>query len=300
MPVYNSGDTLRAAINSVLSQTYKDFDFIIVDDGSTDNSKEVITSFKDPRIKYYKISHSGRSYASNYGISKSETDFIARIDSDDIFFSNKLELQINYLNNNPNISVIFSHSVLFDDSLRLRYWKCPESNADIKYQLMYLNPINHSSVIFRKSIVTDVSGYSEEMDVNEDYDLWLRISKIAEFHCINEYLVFTRLKNNNDIKLKYNTELKEMLLQYLKSSDVNDSKEISDIKGRIEYYYGDLQKARLNLLNGHLLKNFKLLLMAFIPESLHRKYRGNKYSMLFSADMVRSEYYKRILKGMLN
>ena len=94
MPVYNSERTINASIKSVLNQSYRNFDFIIVNDGSTDGTDSIIRSFKDDRIKYFVREHKGRSAASNFAISKAETEYVARIDSDDLFFKDKLKKQV--------------------------------------------------------------------------------------------------------------------------------------------------------------------------------------------------------------
>ncbi|MFA5011722.1 MAG: glycosyltransferase family 2 protein [Ignavibacteria bacterium] len=300
MPVYNSENTVGASIKSVLNQSYKNFNFIIVNDGSTDGSDSIIRSFTDDRIKYYVCEHEGRSTASNFGISKAETEYVARIDSDDLFFKDKLEKQVNYLKNNKSIDILFTWSIFYNKNMRLRYWKSPETDIEIKQRLMYLNPINHSSVVFRKKISEEVMSYNENMDVNEDYELWLRLSRKAVFHCIPEFLVFSELRTEDRNKQYFNGELKKLLVQNLINSGVEDTKELNGLLGKIEYYYGDIREARNHFSRCYIMKNFKHILLAHLPGSIQRKYRGYKYSMLFSTDTLRAGKFKRILKDLIN
>lgn len=298
MPVYNSERTINASIKSVLNQSYRNFDFIIVNDGSTDGTDSIIRSFKDDRIKYFVREHKGRSAASNFAISKAETEYIARIDSDDLFFKYKLEKQVRFLRDNKNVDVLFTWSIFFDKKMSLRYWKSPEKDVDIKQRLVYLNPINHSSVVFRREIIEKVMGYNESMEINEDYELWLRISGKATFHCIQEYLVFSELRNGDIIKCSFDGKLRQMLVQNLLKSGVEDTKELNGLLGKIEYYYGDIKEARNLLSKGYMLKNIKNVFLANLPESIQKKYRGNKYSMLLSKDTLRTGKFKRILKDL--
>ena len=296
MPVFNAAETVRLSIKSVLNQTYCNYDFIIINDGSTDNSENVILSFNDSRIKYYKISHRGRSYASNYGLLHSNTDYIARIDSDDLFFKDKLMKQMDYLSNNPEVDILFTWSIFYKNSAFIRFWKSPEYDNEIKYKLKYLNPINHSSVIYKKNIITSLSGYDENIDINEDYELWLRASKTAVFHCLPEYLVFSKLKEKN-VNREFNAGLVKVLYE---NTFTHNKKETNDLLGRIEYYYGDVKKAYKLLLKGHIINNFYLLWCSILAGNSSGKIRGNKLSLFFSKDIFKSAYYRNILKSMIS
>lgn len=298
MPVYNSQDTVYFSIRSVLNQTYSNLDFIIINDGSTDDSESVILSFKDTRIKYFKISHKGRSYASNYGISKAATEFIARIDADDLFVKEKLKSQMGFIKEHPEIDFIFSWSVFYNETDMLRFWKSPESDSDIKSKMMYLNPINHSSVIYKKDVILKLSGYNETLDINEDYDLWIRASKEYKFYCLQEYLVYSKLKDDL-FKKKFDKELVLLLTKNINNIPGLERKERNDLLGRVEYYYGNPEEARKNLINGNITRNFKLLLYSYIPGLVLNKLRGKRFSLFLSKDFFRKYSFRNILKQML-
>lgn len=298
MPVYNSQNTVYFSIRSVLNQSYKNFEFIIINDGSTDNSENIIKSFEDGRIKYYKIEHKGLSFALNYGISKTNAKYIARLDSDDLYLKDKLNKQMTYLVLNNEIDIIFSWSIFYNNSGLLRFWKSPSSDENIKEIFMYTNPINHSSVIFKKDIITKLKGYNEIYDY-EDYDLWLRASKQSQFFCLQEYLVFSFLREDKFTK-KYYKDLISFLTENIINNDNSSLKKRNDLLGRVEFFYGDILKCREMLLKGNILSNLLLLIYTFLPKFLLVIIRGKKLSLFFSIDICKIYYYKKILKQLLN
>ena len=116
MPVYNTKEEyLREAIESILNQTFTDFEFIIINDGSTNNAEEVIKSYKDSRIKYYRQENHGLIYTLNYGLSLCNGEYIARMDSDDISLPFRFEKQIEVLDKNPNIGIVGGLIKIFQD-----------------------------------------------------------------------------------------------------------------------------------------------------------------------------------------
>ncbi len=298
MPVFNSQDTVYFSIKSVLNQTYDNFDFIIVNDGSTDNSENIILSFKDIRIKYYKTDHKGRSFASNYGISKATTEYIARLDSDDMFFKDKLMRQMKYLIRHPEIDLLFCWSIFYEDTGLLRFWKSPESDIKIKEKLRYLNPINHSTVIYKKDAITKISGYDENLEINEDYDLWLRVSKDSVFYCLKEYFVFSKLKVDT-YKKKFDKDLVCLLTKNIKSNHSLTKKNVNDLLGRVEYFYGSISEARKLLKYGNIFRNLVFIFYSYIPRIVLNKVRGKRLTLLITSDFIRIRHYRDILLKML-
>ena len=120
LPSYNPGDTLFYAINSILNQTFVDYELIVLDDGSTDDSLKIAMSFNDPRIKIYSDGmNRGLSYRLNQGVSLSQANYIARMDADDICFPERLELQFDYLSNHPEVDLVSSKAVVFNNAYSL-------------------------------------------------------------------------------------------------------------------------------------------------------------------------------------
>jgi glycosyltransferase involved in cell wall biosynthesis len=180
MPVYNEENFLREAIDSILNQTFKDFEFIIINDGSTDNSKNIILSYRDPRIRYYENRKNlGVAKTLNRGLRLAKGEYIARMDADDISLPNRLELQYERIKRDKNLVIISSHFDWIDEKGNYySTFRLASSPEEIFYELQFRNCLGHSTVIFNKKIiVNEFGGYDERYEDTQDNDLWLRVSK---------------------------------------------------------------------------------------------------------------------------
>lgn len=202
MPVYNCDEYIRDSVESILIQTYKDFNFIIINDGSTDRTRDMILSYSDDRIKLIDTPNSGLSNALNTGINIIEADYIVRQDGDDISDKYRLEKLINYMDLNINIAMCGSWANVIDDKNKLLYRYKPNSR-NINKLIFLGNSIIHSSVICRTSVLKKIGGYriSGELHSNrffpEDYELWSRmIISGYKIDIIRENLVSYRLNSN--------------------------------------------------------------------------------------------------------
>lgn len=196
MSVFNGEAHVATAVESILNQSYRDFEFIIVDDGCTDSTPEVLRSFKDPRITMVTQSNRGLAVALNKGIAKSKGRYIARMDSDDIAVHTRLETQYRFLEDNPGIGLVGTWIRIVDDKGNvLRQTKEPVGSSEIRKGMATYNCFNHGTVMFRRSIFDKAGGYSttfpESVPV-EDYALWLRMLKYCEGANIPEYLYLWR------------------------------------------------------------------------------------------------------------
>jgi glycosyltransferase involved in cell wall biosynthesis len=179
MPVYNTGSYLHDSINSILQQTFTDFEFIIINDGSTDNSEEIILSYKDPRIRYYKNEkNEGLIFSLNRGLEIAKGKYIARLDGDDICSSQRLEKQKEWLENNTTFAVVGSTITFIDEhSNKIGEWKLDQlttSPAAIKRAMAKENCLAHPSTMIRSELIKKMQ-YAPYQKHTEDYDLWLRI-----------------------------------------------------------------------------------------------------------------------------
>ncbi|MCT4508398.1 MAG: glycosyltransferase [Tepidibacter sp.] len=220
IPTYNYGEFICDAIDSILKQTFKDYEIIIIDDGSIDNTKNIIKKYND-KISYYYQSNQGPASARNLGIKKSTGDYICFLDADDIFIQNKLETQVKLLDNNSNknIGLLYSDFLVVNQSLSLviKHYKCQKfisHNEAFKY-LMKLNYINTSTVMIVKDYLLEVGLFNEKYKYLEDYDLWVKLGKNHEYLHLDQPLVKTRshYKNystrvNNSVKIKCFKEIK--------------------------------------------------------------------------------------------
>lgn len=197
MPVYNGEEYIKNTVESVLGQTFSDFEFIIIDDGSTDNTLNILKNFSDNRIKILNQNHGGIVKALNLGIKESQGEYIIRIDADDICISNRFEKLITYMNENPNVSVCGSWVRKIDKEGNvigeLKY--PPIDHKDIKRYAILHNPFIHPSVIVRKKVFDKVGLY-KNFKHNEDYELWTRVLKVGRGHNIPEFLIDYRIHQN--------------------------------------------------------------------------------------------------------
>lgn len=205
MPVYNGEPYLREAIESILNQTYTDLELIIINDGSTDNSEEIILSYKDPRIVYVKNPSNLQIVKTlNKGISLSRGDYIARMDSDDISLPTRFEKQIKFLENNSDITICGSNIRRLRNNLKWKSKKFPPTNDDIRATLLFECPLAHPTVVIRRNFF-DTLKYNHSFNMAEDYALWCDAALLNyKFHNIQENLLLYRLHSNQTAKPKQN------------------------------------------------------------------------------------------------
>jgi hypothetical protein len=180
MPVYNGSPYLRSAIRSVLGQSLDDFEFIIIDDGSKDDSLAVIREFSDPRIRLYSQPNQGLAGTLNRGLSLALAPLVARQDQDDDSKPERLESQVRFLAENPSCALVGTCADILEiDTPTGRAHDHPTEDALIKLDLLFNNPFVHSSVMFRKGAVEDIGGYciDPSRQPPEDYELWSRMAR---------------------------------------------------------------------------------------------------------------------------
>lgn len=173
MPVYNAEKYLDECLGSILKQTYPDFELIVVNDGSTDNSVDIINKYKDKRIKIVENEHNFIK-SLNLGIKHVKGEYIARMDADDIMLPHRLEMQLDYMENNPKIAICGSWAEAF--GTKNYTMKVPVSHHDIISTFVVSNALFHPTVMMRKSAVGKYSGYpnlyKQKYLYAEDYKLW--------------------------------------------------------------------------------------------------------------------------------
>src|SRR6266516_320914 len=184
IPTYNRVDLLRPAIVSVLNQTFQDFEIIIVDDGCTDSTSDLVSAFNDARIKYIRHEiNKGGSAARNTGILNSKCEFIAFLDDDDEWLPEKLDMQIKVIEESlPRVGGVYTSYIVVDrtDGTIIAR-KIPTKKGDLSTNLLVNNCIGAtSSVLLRMRCFEDVGLFDEVLPSFQDYDSWIRISK--KFH----------------------------------------------------------------------------------------------------------------------
>lgn len=230
MPCYNSSRFLREAIESVLNQTFKDFEFIIVDDGSTDNTKEIVLSYKDPRVKYIYKSNGGVGSALKIGCSIAKGKYIARMDSDDICFIDRFQKQVEFLESNSDYVLVSSAVIYIDIYSKVIGRSFPYQSDDlIKEVLTYNSPIAQPAVMFLKEAYDKVGGYVE-LIISEDFYLWNKMKGCGKFYnlCIPLLyyrIVYTSLSHtlSHEFHIHVNKEIYKMsCLDKVTEHDIHD------------------------------------------------------------------------------
>ncbi len=276
MPAYNSSKYIKSAVKSILNQTYKDFEFLIIDDGSTDNTGEIINGFKDSRIIYKKTEHKGTSAALNYGLSIASGSWIARIDSDDLNVPSRLEKQVEFIINNPEYDIISNWSVYFKEPCKILFFlKEPVEHKEIYDFLNLHNPINSSGVIYKKNVIKKAK-YNEKFKRLEDFELFFRIRDEVRFYNIPEFLTYTRFKKKPDTYKDDKNAIFGIINDYalrhlIKSTRKRDQFYWATVIAGQNFFYGDRRNSRSYFRRISNTKNIASYAATFLPEKLFKK-----------------------------
>lgn len=185
MAVYNGEKFLRPSIESVLSQTYADFEFLIIDDASSDGTLEIINSYKDPRIRIIcNEKNQGTGFSRNKGILNSKGEYIAVLDADDIMYPERIAKQVLFLDEHPEIVLIGgAYDVIDQEGRWVQAIFHPTESIVIRWKLLFNNPIATSTTMFRKYAALEVGGYDQNLRIAEDYAFYV---KLAEKYLISQ------------------------------------------------------------------------------------------------------------------
>ncbi len=204
--IYNGEKYIFETINSILQQTYKDFEVLIVVNCTNDLTKEILKKFNDDRIKVYETNICQLAFNLNYGLLHANGEYIVRIDSDDIAEPERIEKQLTVILNN-DYDIVGSNVTYIDEAGKvIGEKKYPEFNKTIRRNIMFASPLAHPSVMYKKSVILKAAGYMNGR-VSEDYDLWLRLmrDKNIKFYNIQEKLIKYRIHSSQakGVKLAY-------------------------------------------------------------------------------------------------
>ena len=248
MSVYNTEKYIYNAIESILNQTFRDFEFIIINDGSTDNSLEIIKSFNDPRIKIISRENRGLAYSLNEGIRLAQCDLIARMDPDDISLPSRLQKQIEYLEKNPDVGIVGTGAMIINeegeeiapvilplDHENLLNWLPPRKAKS--------SPFFHGSVVYRKEFILKAGGYAEGYHF-EDIVLWGKLSKLTRFANLPEILYQFRVNRDarTNMSPSFIEKREKLINKYIEGKkfdegDINFMKKLENIPLRTRKYY---------------------------------------------------------------
>ncbi len=241
IPSYNHGRFIRQCIQSVLDQTFQDFEIIITDDGSSDRSVEIIEEFVDPRIKLFKhLVNKGASVAANNCIINSTGKYVAMLSSDDIWYPEKLEIQVKYLEAHPEISIVFGKVDWIDVSGNLLVEGFPYKNIfNVKNRTRFEwlrhffkvgNCLCHPCSLIRREHYLEVGLLDPSFANLPDFDLWIRFCLKYDIHILDQPLIYFRRINeqenasgdNINSRIRNRFEYKQILTHYLSIQDPNE------------------------------------------------------------------------------
>jgi glycosyltransferase involved in cell wall biosynthesis len=215
MSTYNDALYIGEAIESVLSQSFTDWEFIVVNDCSTDDSEEIINNYcnRDSRFIYIRNQkNKGQAVSLNTCIKLAKGRFIAVMDSDDIWSdTDKLKKQVRFLEENPSYGFVGCWSYIVENDKRITPLKYPGTDKAIREYMLIENCFMHDTIVMRKKLLEAVGGYTASLHAAHDYQLWLKLGTISKMHIIEEYMLHYR-KNPKGITLqKYDQQLRETI-----------------------------------------------------------------------------------------
>lgn len=194
MPVYNGEKYIRDSVNSILKQTYQDFELVIINDGSTDRTKFIIDQYAEtyPKVKVFHCEHKGVSAAANFGMENSTGEYIARLDSDDKAVPERLAVQVKFLDEHPDIDLAGSYFKAFHVNGRVQDIVIATSNEELQRILPQYNQMGHSTIMMRRSVLDKVGMYDTSFTLAEDYEFYLRVIEKGKIANIPQFLVYYR------------------------------------------------------------------------------------------------------------
>jgi glycosyltransferase involved in cell wall biosynthesis len=239
MPAYNAGKYIGEAISSVLEQSFTDFELLIVNDGSTDDTEKIIRSFNDPRIVLISQENKGVSAALNLGLAHARAPYIARFDADDICLPNRLKVQYEFITAYPEYTIIGSAVDYIDADGHFIFTHHPEGhlNEEIQQLKYTICPFIHSSVFYKKEAVVNNGGYNEHAYTYEDHFLWVNILKNEKACNLSQPLIKVRL---NPESITIDEKWRTRKFRAIKYSTLKN-KNITEAEGNELYQIGGKQ-----------------------------------------------------------
>ncbi len=208
MAAYNAEKYIGAAITSILRQTLSDLELIIVVDESRDNSRHVVESFNDPRVRViWNPVNRGECYARNLGVKAAQGQYLAVLDSDDLAHPDRLRRQVEFLDRNPDTCLVGTAFETIDESGRSTgVQRLPTNPTEVRWKLLFGNVFGHSTVMLRLEDVRAIGGYDEQLPFAQDFDLWVRLAQRARLAQLADVLTLYRVHSSSST---YTTQCEE-------------------------------------------------------------------------------------------
>jgi len=279
LPVFNGQSFLREAIDSILEQSFQEFEFIIINDGSTDNTINIIKSYNDNRIHLVENKQNlGITKCLNIGIKLARGEYIARMDADEISISSRFEKQIAFLEKNKEIGICGTLTKTIGKTVEST-WQYPIDHERIKVSLLFHCCLVHASVMIRNIILKNYNlFYSENYPCAEDYELWVRLSKITRIANIDEVLIRNRI-HNNSIRAKHNA------LQVKTANNIreNQLKELMiSLTDEDVCFHNKIVHLNVNADNFFLIKTYNWFLKLYDENKVNKNYKDDVFAEILA------------------
>lgn len=271
MNCYNAEKFIKKSVNSVVNQSYKNWELLVWDDGSTDKTIEIVKKIKDNRIKIFKNKKNIGLSKSRIKVSKkAKGEFISILDADDFFHKDKIKKQVKVFIANQSVSLCSTWTKYYDENFKLiKVFKSSLSNQDLKKKLLFVNTLPHSSLMYKKKDAKFLNWYSSKFEYSQDYDLSLKLTKKKDIFLIKQFLTYAIQPKNNmsnsseyfAIKIRENIRLLKNILK-IKKINKNDVNIITRL------IYINYLKLNIYALKKKFIKNFFNIVKIFLKKPL--------------------------------
>jgi glycosyltransferase involved in cell wall biosynthesis len=199
MSAYNAERALRPAVESILGQSFRDFEFIVIDDGSRDATASILEQYADPRLQVVRQENRGLTASLNRGVALSTGEYVARMDADDVAHPDRFREQVAFLDAHPDVGVVgTAYEEIDADGRIIGHRIFPTDDAALRRVLIRYNPFFHSSVMIRRRILAEVGPYDEARSLLvEDYELWFRVARVTRIANLPAMLMQRRYSGEN-------------------------------------------------------------------------------------------------------
>ena len=275
MTCYNAASTIEESVRSVLAQTFTDFELVLVDDLSSDNSIALIEKISDPRIKIKKlVTRHRRTKALNQGLQICSGEYIAVLDADDIAYPTRFAKQISFLEENPKIVAVGTWFTNINENGELiSRSEFKTSSSDIRRSLAFNSVLVHSSMMYRRSVANLQGGYLEDFDYAQDFALWIALAEVGDIGAIPEQLTkIRRLANSMTSGKDYSINLvRDSYLLYKRAQGLDGLRVIDRLRGQrtiglygLLYAWRSLRAGKVLRAIGLTITNFWAIPIAFV------------------------------------
>lgn len=245
IPTYNRERFIADAIDSVLTQTYDDFEVIVVDDGSSDGTPAILSRYADDRLIHLRQNNNGRSRARNRALAIARGKYIAFLDSDDVYLPDKLALQVSFLDSHPDVGMIYTSAACIDEEGRgINYRYVASVSGDIYRHIAFFEPVTITlpTVMARRSVFDRAGMFDERMERFEDTDMWRRISKVTYIHAMPIETCKLRTHHDNSLASQNPASILKAIAYYCKKIRREDKDQPLLVRQKgiagLYFYYG--------------------------------------------------------------